>query len=147
VFNLNLITLDPYHRGFGESLQLRSFIMRTPICLVSGALLLLAEAGLALAQNPYSADYWNETTRRYERAYHPRYYAPPVLYYGHAPQPPEYGSKLPVGDGMRYRRIPANAADPNGPAYFGRMRDDGPAVAPNFRPGRSTYGGIRYGWW
>jgi hypothetical protein len=120
--------------------------MRLPkhIC---GALVLLGAATTCLAQDPYSADYWNEYTRRYERAYHPRYDAPPVLYYGHTPPPPVYGEKRPVGDGMRFRKLPPDWGNPAAPIYYGRSHDDGPAVAPYYRPGRSTYGGIRYGWW
>jgi hypothetical protein len=114
---------------------------------ICGALVLLGAATTCLAQDPYSADYWNEYTRRYERAYHPRYDAPPVLYYGHTPPPPAYGEKRPVGDGMRFRKLPPDWGNPGAPIYYGRSHDDGPAVAPYYRPGRSTYGGIRYGWW
>jgi len=103
------------------------------------------------------AEYWGGYWRRYDRPYGRRYNAPKTLYYGHAPPPADYGSKLPYRDAPRetdeplYRRAaPSNTGEmvPSyHPSFYGRGRYFGPAIDPYYAPGRSSYGGIHYGWW
>jgi hypothetical protein len=103
------------------------------------------------------AERWGGYWRRYDQPFGRRYEAPPTLYYGHAPEPADYGSKLPYRGAVRQpdeplylRAQPSNTGDkvPSyDPAFYGRGRYFGPAIDPYYAPGRSHYAGVHYGWW
>ncbi len=126
--------------------------------LAFAAVLALAQASLGWAGAFDYSDYWGGYWRQYERPFGRHYYVPRTLYYGHAPPPADYGSKLPYRGAIAApdelplydRATPSNTGDvvpPYRPEFYGRGRYFGPAIDPYYAPGRSTYGGVHYGWW
>jgi len=140
--------------SFHGELTMRINAIKT---LVFASMLALSQASSLWAGAFDDAEYWGGYWRRYDRPYGRRYEALPTLYYGHAPEPADYGSKLPyrgavpARDEPLYRRAtPSNTGElvpPYQPEFYGRGRYFGPSIDPYYAPGRSSYGGVHYGWW